>query len=236
MRKKCAAGSLGKTSGAVFKNDHALQSQVPAIVSFDPVGNKNNVYYYFNELFIFLLVSLTCRICSLFQRWLKQALEEEGSTSPARRPSLLMPCEGPLSPSINGDSDSPLPYNGTCSLPGSLFPLSERSTFKSHTLTSEIFLPTELPTPLKKRRLSPLDACISESSTPYGSPCATPTRADQLETPETPILMSTPPRLRTEEPSMEPLPSVPTQTINAPQEVNPAVNHIWSHLLKKFSS
>lgn len=57
----------------------------------------------------------------LFQRWLKQALEEEGSTSPVRRPSLLMPCEGPLSPSINGDSDSPLPYNGTCSLPGSPF-------------------------------------------------------------------------------------------------------------------
>lgn len=55
-----------------------------------------------------------------FQRWLKQALEEEGSTSPVRRPSLLMPCEGPLSPSINGDSDSPLPYNGTCSLPGSV--------------------------------------------------------------------------------------------------------------------
>ncbi|XP_042367271.1 inactive histone-lysine N-methyltransferase 2E isoform X6 [Plectropomus leopardus] len=52
------------------------------------------------------------------KRWLKQALEEEGSTSPARRPSLLMPSEGPLSPSINGDSDSPLPYNGTCSLPG----------------------------------------------------------------------------------------------------------------------
>lgn len=25
-----------------------------------------------------------------------------------------------MSPSINGDSDSPLPYNGTCSTPGSL--------------------------------------------------------------------------------------------------------------------
>ncbi|CAG02398.1 unnamed protein product [Tetraodon nigroviridis] len=77
------------------------------------------------------------------KRWLKQALEEEGSTSPVRRPSLLMPCEGPLSPSVNGDSDSPLPYNGSCSLP-------------------------ELPTPLKKRRLSPLDACMSESSNAYG--------------------------------------------------------------------
>ncbi|KAG7225613.1 hypothetical protein INR49_005019 [Caranx melampygus] len=127
------------------------------------------------------------------KRWLKQALEEEGSTSPARRPSLLMPSEGPLSPSINGDSDSPLPYNGTCSLP-------------------------ELPTPLKKRRLSPLDACMSESSTPYGSPCATPTRADQSEAPATPVLLATPPRPRTEEPSTEPLPSTPTQTLGAPQE------------------
>ncbi|KAM4615263.1 LOW QUALITY PROTEIN: inactive histone-lysine N-methyltransferase 2E [Polymixia lowei] len=127
------------------------------------------------------------------KRWLKQALEEEGSTSPARRPSLLMPSEGPLSPSINGDSDSPLPFNGSCSL-------------------------QELPTPLKKRRLSPLDACMSEGSTPYGSPCATPTRPDQLETPVTPLLLATPPRPRAEEPNIEPLPSTPTQTLGAPQE------------------
>ncbi|XP_068442090.1 inactive histone-lysine N-methyltransferase 2E isoform X3 [Clinocottus analis] len=127
------------------------------------------------------------------KRWLKQALEEEGSTSPASRPSLLMPSEGPLSPPINGDSDSPLPYNGICSLP-------------------------ELPTPLKKRRLSPLDACMSESSTPYGSPCATPTRAEQPETPATPILLATPPRPRTEEPSTEPLPTTPTPTLNVLQE------------------
>ncbi|KAK9525800.1 hypothetical protein VZT92_016480 [Zoarces viviparus] len=133
------------------------------------------------------------------KRWLKQALEEEGSTSPARRPSLLMPSEGPLSPPINGDSDSPLPYNGTCSLP-------------------------ELPTPLKKRRLSPLDACMSESSTPYDSPCATPTRADQSETPATPILLATPPRPRTEEPSTEPpLPSTPTQTLDVLQESESSV-------------
>ncbi|XP_028427182.1 inactive histone-lysine N-methyltransferase 2E isoform X3 [Perca flavescens] len=132
------------------------------------------------------------------KRWLKQALEEEGSTSPARRPSLLMPSEGPLSPLVNGDSDSPLPYNGTCSLP-------------------------ELPTPLKKRRLSPLDACMSESSTPYGSPCATPTRSDPLETPTTPILLATPPRPRTEEPSTEPLFSTPTQTLNALQESESSV-------------
>ncbi|KAM9845540.1 inactive histone-lysine N-methyltransferase 2E isoform 2-T2 [Aulostomus maculatus] len=132
------------------------------------------------------------------KRWLKQALEEEGSTSPARRPSLIMPSEGPLSPSINGDSDSPLPYNGTCSL-------------------------SELPTPLKKRRLSPLDACMSESSTPYGSPCATPTRADQSETPATPILMTTPPRPRIEEPSTEHLSSTPTPTLNIPLESESSV-------------
>ncbi|XP_037616024.1 inactive histone-lysine N-methyltransferase 2E isoform X4 [Sebastes umbrosus] len=132
------------------------------------------------------------------KRWLKQALEEEGSTSPARRPSLLMPSEGPLSPSINGDSDSPLPYNGTCLLP-------------------------ELPTPLKKRRLSPLDACMSEGSTPYGSPCATPTRVDQSEAPATPVLLATPPRPRTEEPSTEASPSTPTQTLNALQESESSV-------------
>ncbi|KAM6895461.1 inactive histone-lysine N-methyltransferase 2E isoform 3-T4 [Xenentodon cancila] len=134
------------------------------------------------------------------KRWLKQALEEEGSTSPARRPSLHMACDGPLSPSINGDSDSPLPYNGTCSLP-------------------------ELPTPLKKRRLSPLDACMSESSTPYGSPCATPTRADQSETSTTPILLTTPPRPRTEETSAEPVPSTPTHTLNPLQESESSVEN-----------
>uniref|UniRef100_A0A8C6L2T3 Lysine (K)-specific methyltransferase 2E n=1 Tax=Nothobranchius furzeri TaxID=105023 RepID=A0A8C6L2T3_NOTFU len=74
---------------------------------------------------------------------------------------------------------------------------------------------SELPTPLKKRRLSPLDACVSESSTPYGSPCATPTRTDQ---PDTPILLTTPPRSRTEEPCMEPIVITPTHTLNAPQE------------------
>ncbi|XP_045555920.1 inactive histone-lysine N-methyltransferase 2E isoform X10 [Salmo salar] len=127
------------------------------------------------------------------KRWLKQALEEETTTPP---PTLVMPSEGPLSPPINGDSDSPLPYNGSCTLP-------------------------ELPTPLKKRRLGlcPLDACMSESSTPYGSPCATPTRADLSEIPGTPLLLATPPRItRTEEPSPEPLPSTPTHTLSAPQE------------------
>ncbi|MEQ2259914.1 hypothetical protein XENORESO_020248 [Xenotaenia resolanae] len=130
------------------------------------------------------------------KRWLKQALEEEGSTSPARRPSFFLPGDGPLSPSINGDADSPLLYNGTCSLP-------------------------ELPTPLKKRRLNPLDACISETSTPYGSPCATPTRADHSETSAAPSLLTTPPRPRTEEPSTEPVSnSTPTHALNAPQETD----------------
>ncbi|XP_029597981.1 inactive histone-lysine N-methyltransferase 2E isoform X3 [Salmo trutta] len=132
------------------------------------------------------------------KRWLKQALEEETTTPPpsSGRPTLVMPSEGPLSPPINGDSDSPLPYNGSCTLP-------------------------ELPTPLKKRRLGlcPLDACMSESSTPYGSPCATPTRTDLSEMPGTPLLLATPPSItRTEEPSPEPLPSTPTHTLSAPQE------------------
>ncbi|XP_051976477.1 inactive histone-lysine N-methyltransferase 2E isoform X1 [Xyrauchen texanus] len=120
------------------------------------------------------------------KRWLKQALEEEGSTSPGGgRPALLMPSESPLSPSINGESCSPLPfYNGSCSLP-------------------------ELPTPLKKRRLCSIDPCMSESSSPYGSPCATPTRTESTDAPGTPLLLATPPRPRPEEPSTEP--STPLQ-------------------------
>ncbi|XP_028972736.1 inactive histone-lysine N-methyltransferase 2E isoform X3 [Esox lucius] len=137
------------------------------------------------------------------KRWLKQALEEETTTPPPAsrgRPTLVMPSEGPLSPPINGDSDSPLPYNGNCTLPGE---------------------DSELPTPLKKRRLGlcSLDACMSESSTPYGSPCATPTRVDLSEMPGTPLLLATPPRvIRTEEPSAEPLPSSHANTPTAPQE------------------
>ena len=30
----------------------------------------------------------------------------------------MLPSEGPLSPPLNGDSDSPLPFNGSCTLPG----------------------------------------------------------------------------------------------------------------------
>ncbi|KAL2102900.1 hypothetical protein ACEWY4_002068 [Coilia grayii] len=126
------------------------------------------------------------------KRWLKQALEEEGSTSPASQPGLLLPSEGPLSPPLNGDSDSPLPFNGSCSIP-------------------------ELPTPLKKRRLCPLDACMSESSTPYGSPCATPTRADLSEAPGTPQLLATPPRVRHEDPNADALPSAPATPGNVTQ-------------------
>lgn len=136
-----------------------------------------------------------------------------------------MPSEGPLSPPINGDSDSPLAYNGTCSLPGrrpalgSVHPHTFFFKRRESCWLNAPALPAELPTPLKKRRLSPLDACMSESSTPYGSPCATPTRADQSETPATPVLPATPPRPRTEEPSAEPPPSTPTQTLNVLQEV-----------------
>ncbi|XP_031438272.1 inactive histone-lysine N-methyltransferase 2E isoform X2 [Clupea harengus] len=123
------------------------------------------------------------------KRWLKQALEEEGSPCPGGQ--LMLPSEGPLSPPLNGDSDSPLPFNGSCTLP-------------------------ELPTPLKKRRLCPLDACMSESSTPYGSPCATPTRADLSDTPSTPLLLATPPRVRQEDAGTESLPTTPTHTHVAP--------------------
>uniref|UniRef100_A0A8C7Q028 Lysine (K)-specific methyltransferase 2E n=1 Tax=Oncorhynchus mykiss TaxID=8022 RepID=A0A8C7Q028_ONCMY len=149
----------------------------------------------------FLLPDTTPTSGSCKKRWLKQALEEETTTPPpsSGRPTLVMPSEGPLSPAINGDSDSPLPYNGSCTLP-------------------------ELPTPLKKRRLGlcPLDACMSESSTPYGSPCATPTRADLSETPGTPLLLATPPRVtRTEEPSPEPLPSTPTHTLSSSLDSSP---------------
>lgn len=66
-----------------------------------------------------MLASFWSNATYFLQRWLKQALEEEGSTSPGGgRPSLLMPSESPLSPSINGESYSPLPLNGSCSLPG----------------------------------------------------------------------------------------------------------------------
>ena len=81
--------------------------------------------------------------------------------------------------------------------------------------------PAELPTPLKKRRLTQLDCCLSESSTPYGSPCATPTRFDQSEPCLTPSLLATPPRPRTEETTVEILPRTPTQALVTPQEVCP---------------
>ncbi|XP_060759790.1 LOW QUALITY PROTEIN: inactive histone-lysine N-methyltransferase 2E [Neoarius graeffei] len=116
------------------------------------------------------------------KRWLKQALEEEGSLSPGGR-TLLMPAEGPLTPPINGDTDSPISLNGTC---------------------------PELPTPLKKRRLCPLDSCVSESSTPYASPCATPTRPEPSDTPLTPQHLNTPPE-----------PSTPTHTSQNPAHTTP---------------
>ncbi|KAG9342328.1 hypothetical protein JZ751_016830 [Albula glossodonta] len=122
------------------------------------------------------------------KRWLKQALEEEGSP---RHPGLALHSDGPLSPCLNGDPHSPLPYNGNCTL-------------------------SELPAPLKKRRLCPLDSCMSEGSTPYGSPCATPTRSDLPETPTTPLPLATPPRPRTEEQNTDPAPCTPTHTPQTP--------------------
>ncbi|MFT7799629.1 histone-lysine N-methyltransferase 2E-like [Arapaima gigas] len=120
------------------------------------------------------------------KRWLKQALEEESCLNPASRPAVDLPGEGPLSPPVNGDSDSPLPLNGSCTLP-------------------------ELPAPLKKRRLCPLDTCMSESSTPCGSPYATPTWADL---PETPVLLATPPRPHSVDQTTEARPMTPTHMLH----------------------
>ncbi|XP_018581795.1 inactive histone-lysine N-methyltransferase 2E-like isoform X3 [Scleropages formosus] len=124
------------------------------------------------------------------KRWLKQALEEECSPTTANRPTFGVPSEGPLSPSVNGDSETSHPFNGSSPLP------------------------VEFPTPLKKRRFGPLEACLSETSTPYGSPCPTPTRADLLETPSTPLLLATPPRVRPEDSSADS--SVPNPGTQAP--------------------
>ncbi|XP_029105489.1 inactive histone-lysine N-methyltransferase 2E-like isoform X2 [Scleropages formosus] len=120
------------------------------------------------------------------KRWLKQALEEESCLNPASRPAVVLPGEGPLSPPVNGDSDSPVPINGSC-------------------------VP-ELPAPLKKRRLCTLDVCTSENSTPYGSPYATPTRADL---PETPVLLSTPPCPHLEDRVVEITPTTSTHNLQA---------------------
>ncbi|XP_072566088.1 inactive histone-lysine N-methyltransferase 2E-like isoform X3 [Paramormyrops kingsleyae] len=113
------------------------------------------------------------------KRWLRQALEEEGSPGPAGRPVSVLPSEMPLSP-LNGDSDAAVLLGG-----GSPSP--------------------ELLTPLKKRRVSPLGSCLSEGSTPYDSPCATPTR---VELPEAlgaplPLPLATPPRSQPEDPATD---------------------------------
>ncbi|XP_004702658.1 inactive histone-lysine N-methyltransferase 2E isoform X1 [Echinops telfairi] len=86
------------------------------------------------------------------KRWLKQALEEENSVVLHRFNS---PCqERCRSPTVNGESKSPLLLNDSFSLP-------------------------DLTTPLKKRRLYPLlDSAYSETSTPTPSPYATPTHTD----------------------------------------------------------
>lgn len=104
------------------------------------------------------------------KRWLKQALEEENSTVLHRYHS---PCqERPRSPTVNGESKSPLLLSDSCSLP-------------------------DLTTPLKKRRLYQLlDSAYSESSTPTPSPYATPTHTDI--TPTDPAF-ATPPRIKSDD-------------------------------------
>ncbi|XP_034374714.1 inactive histone-lysine N-methyltransferase 2E isoform X1 [Arvicanthis niloticus] len=104
------------------------------------------------------------------KRWLKQALEEENSTIPHRYHS---PCqERSRSPTVNGESKSPLLLSDSCSLP-------------------------DLTTPLKKRRLYQLlDSAYSESSTPTPSPYATPTHTDITPTD---AAFATPPRIKSDE-------------------------------------
>ncbi|XP_061496416.1 inactive histone-lysine N-methyltransferase 2E isoform X6 [Rhineura floridana] len=107
-------------------------------------------------------------IGSCKKRWLKQALEEENSAIVDRFNSPSH--ERSRSPTINGESRSPLLLNDSCSLP-------------------------DLTTPLKKRRV--LDSAYSETSTPISSPCATPTHADLSAS--DPLLFATPPRIKTED-------------------------------------
>ncbi|NXI32639.1 KMT2E methyltransferase, partial [Sterrhoptilus dennistouni] len=105
------------------------------------------------------------------KRWLKQALEEENSTTIDRFNSPSQ--ERSRSPAINGEHKSPLLLNDSCSL-------------------------TDLTTPLKKRRLYQLlESAFSETSTPTPSPYATPTHADI--TASEPSLFATPPRVKTED-------------------------------------
>ncbi|XP_055974312.1 inactive histone-lysine N-methyltransferase 2E isoform X3 [Sorex fumeus] len=104
------------------------------------------------------------------KRWLKQALEEENSTVLHRFNSACQ--ERSRSPTVNGENQSPLLLNDSCSLP-------------------------DLTTPLKKRRLYQLlDSAYSETSTPTPSPYATPTHTDI--TPTDPSF-ATPPRIKSDD-------------------------------------
>lgn len=78
-----------------------------------------------SKLYACLNLNLYC-VCAGMQRWLKQALEEEGSLSPGGR-TLLMSAEEPLTPPINGDTDSPISLNGNC--PGNTL-LNTRGHYK----------------------------------------------------------------------------------------------------------
>ncbi|XP_026557394.1 inactive histone-lysine N-methyltransferase 2E isoform X2 [Pseudonaja textilis] len=103
------------------------------------------------------------------KRWLKQAMEEENSVVGF---FISSPHERSRSPAVNGESRSPLLLTDSC-------------------------LP-DLTTPLKKRRqYQLLDSTYSETSTPTPSPYATPTHADLSAS--DPLLLATPPRIKTEE-------------------------------------
>uniref|UniRef100_A0A8C9R096 Lysine (K)-specific methyltransferase 2E n=1 Tax=Scleropages formosus TaxID=113540 RepID=A0A8C9R096_SCLFO len=152
-------------------------NSLPGLACSPQVYSTPKHYIRFSSPFLLSDTPPTSGSCK--KRWLKQALEEECSPTTANRPTFGVPSEGPLSPSVNGDSETSHPFNGSSPLP------------------------VEFPTPLKKRRFGPLEACLSETSTPYGSPCPTPTRADLLETPSTPLLLATPPRVRPEDSSAD---------------------------------
>ncbi|XP_053262226.1 inactive histone-lysine N-methyltransferase 2E isoform X2 [Podarcis raffonei] len=110
-------------------------------------------------------------IGSCKKRWLKQALEEENTTAVDRFNSPSH--ERSRSPTVNGESRSPLLLNDSCSL-------------------------SDLTTPLKKRRVYQLsDSAYSETSTPIPSPYATPTHADLSAS--DPLLFATPPRIKAED-------------------------------------
>lgn len=116
------------------------------------------------------------KVGSCKKRWLKQALEDETSSTIADNFDSSSH-EDSLSPAINGETNSP----GNCALSGSC-------------------CLTELTTPLKKRRLRHLtDSDQPDPSTPIPSPHTTPPFADIAVS--DPSMFSTPTKGKTEEES-----------------------------------